>query len=83
MYVAHQIIKNDSLKLKQEEHFAILCYRVLKFYQIIQPRSGMFVDYTNVYYLTSRTCFGLVGHLWGFHSIQSEDSEDYYVFLLQ
>jgi len=34
------------------------------------------VDYTNVYYLTSPTCFGLVGHLQVFHSIQPEDPED-------
>ena len=79
----HHIIKSDSCRLKEEENFAVLFYPFLKFYQIIQPRSGMFVDYTNVYYLTSPTCFGLVGHLQGFHSIKSEDSEDYYMSLLQ
>jgi hypothetical protein len=79
----HQRIKNNSCRLKQEEHFAILLYRVLKFCQIIQPRSGTFVDCTNMHYLTSPTCFGLVGLLQGFHSIQPEDPEDYYIFLLQ
>lgn len=76
----HQRIKNNSCRLKQEEHFAILFYRVLKFCQIIQPRSGTFVDYTNMHYLNSPTCFG---HLQGFYSVQQEDPEDYYIFLLQ
>jgi len=68
---------------KQEGHFAILFYIVFNFYQIIQPRRGMFVDYTNVYYLTSPTCFGLVCHLQGTHSIQLENPEDCYIILLQ
>jgi hypothetical protein len=43
---------------------------------IMRPRYT-FMDHKYIYYLNSSICFGLLGHLQGYHSIQQADPQDY------